>query len=217
MILLSEAQEEQIRHHGASEFPLECCGVLLGDVEQDVKITPVEDEPRPREERSAGSAVWALMPLVARVLAAFLDDKEAALRLLERNFATAGASRVRIAETDPDLLHDAPVTAPVRRLDEAKARLETRGCAVETIESLASDIHNLHPLQESFVRSHGQQCGYCTPGQIVSAVSLRICCFAASDSGRARMASMLRWMSTPPTVITKSPAAAVPASSAPAA
>jgi adenylate cyclase len=39
----------------------------------------------------------------ACVLAAFLDDKTGALRLLERNFATVGAHQVRIAETDPDL------------------------------------------------------------------------------------------------------------------
>jgi len=46
------------------------------------------------------------------------------------------------------------------------------GCAVETIESLASDIQHLHPLQESFVRNHGQQCGYCTPGMVMSALQL---------------------------------------------
>jgi CO/xanthine dehydrogenase FAD-binding subunit/aerobic-type carbon monoxide dehydrogenase small subunit (CoxS/CutS family) len=46
------------------------------------------------------------------------------------------------------------------------------GCTVETIESLASDIHHLHPLQESFVRNHGQQCGYCTPGMVMSALQL---------------------------------------------
>ena len=46
------------------------------------------------------------------------------------------------------------------------------GCSVETIESLASDIHHLHPLQESFVRNHGQQCGYCTPGMVMSALQL---------------------------------------------
>ena len=39
----------------------------------------------------------------ACALAAFLDDREGALRLLERNFATVGAYQVRIAETDPDL------------------------------------------------------------------------------------------------------------------
>ncbi len=38
MIRLSEAQREAIRAHGAQEFPYECCGVLLGDVENRVKI-----------------------------------------------------------------------------------------------------------------------------------------------------------------------------------
>ena len=39
----------------------------------------------------------------ACVLAAYLDDKEAAFRLLDRNFATVGGYQIRIAETDPDL------------------------------------------------------------------------------------------------------------------
>jgi proteasome lid subunit RPN8/RPN11 len=38
VIRLSEAHREAIEAHGAREFPLECCGVLLGDVEGDVKI-----------------------------------------------------------------------------------------------------------------------------------------------------------------------------------
>ena len=46
------------------------------------------------------------------------------------------------------------------------------GCAVETIESLATDLKHLHPLQEAFVRNHGQQCGYCTPGMVMSALQL---------------------------------------------
>jgi CO/xanthine dehydrogenase FAD-binding subunit/aerobic-type carbon monoxide dehydrogenase small subunit (CoxS/CutS family) len=46
------------------------------------------------------------------------------------------------------------------------------GCSVETIESLAADLNHLHPLQEAFVRNHGQQCGYCTPGMVLSALQL---------------------------------------------
>ncbi len=38
MIRLSEAQREAIRTHGARDFPEECCGVILGDVEGNVKI-----------------------------------------------------------------------------------------------------------------------------------------------------------------------------------
>jgi carbon-monoxide dehydrogenase small subunit len=45
------------------------------------------------------------------------------------------------------------------------------GSEVMTIEGLAKD-GQLHPLQEGFWEEHGLQCGYCTPGMIMSAVSL---------------------------------------------
>jgi xanthine dehydrogenase YagT iron-sulfur-binding subunit len=46
------------------------------------------------------------------------------------------------------------------------------GCAITTIEGLGSPEH-MHPMQEAFVRHDGFQCGYCTPGQICSAVAVR--------------------------------------------
>lgn len=42
---------------------------------------------------------------------------------------------------------------------------------IETIESLGTP-EDLHPLQAAFVEHDGYQCGYCTPGQIVSAVGM---------------------------------------------
>jgi len=45
------------------------------------------------------------------------------------------------------------------------------GRDVLTIEGL-SDAGTLHPMQEAFVRHDAFQCGYCTPGQILSAVAL---------------------------------------------
>jgi xanthine dehydrogenase YagT iron-sulfur-binding subunit len=48
---------------------------------------------------------------------------------------------------------------------------QCEGRDVTTIEGLARD-GQLHPVQEAFVRHDGFQCGYCTPGQIISAVAL---------------------------------------------
>lgn len=45
------------------------------------------------------------------------------------------------------------------------------GAAVTTIEGLASD-GELHPVQRAFHEHHGLQCGFCTPGMIISAVDL---------------------------------------------
>ena len=45
------------------------------------------------------------------------------------------------------------------------------GDSIVTIEGLASN-GTLHPLQEAFVKHDGFQCGYCTPGQICSAVGM---------------------------------------------
>jgi xanthine dehydrogenase YagT iron-sulfur-binding subunit len=45
------------------------------------------------------------------------------------------------------------------------------GDEIMTIEGLAED-GVLHPMQAAFVRNDGMQCGYCTPGQICSAVAL---------------------------------------------
>jgi carbon-monoxide dehydrogenase small subunit len=44
-------------------------------------------------------------------------------------------------------------------------------CAVTTIEGLG-EIGALHPMQQAFHEHHGLQCGYCTPGMIMAAVSL---------------------------------------------
>ena len=49
--------------------------------------------------------------------------------------------------------------------------VQADGSDVTTIEGLASE-GNLHPLQEAFWNSHGLQCGYCTPGMIMTSVEL---------------------------------------------
>ena len=49
--------------------------------------------------------------------------------------------------------------------------LQAEGAQVTTIEGLAKN-GELHPMQEAFREHHGLQCGFCTPGMIMSAIDL---------------------------------------------
>jgi aerobic carbon-monoxide dehydrogenase small subunit len=49
--------------------------------------------------------------------------------------------------------------------------VQANGAEITTVEGLAQD-GVLHPVQEGFREKHGLQCGYCTPGMIMTAVSL---------------------------------------------
>lgn len=49
--------------------------------------------------------------------------------------------------------------------------VQADGCEVTTIEGLASN-GELHPIQQAFHENHALQCGFCTPGMIMQAVSL---------------------------------------------
>ena len=49
--------------------------------------------------------------------------------------------------------------------------VQADGAEVTTIEGMGTE-DALHPLQEAFWKNHGLQCGYCTPGMVMAAVSL---------------------------------------------
>ena len=50
--------------------------------------------------------------------------------------------------------------------------VQAEGAKVTTIEGLAASPDKLHPMQEAFRENHGLQCGFCTPGMVMSAIDL---------------------------------------------
>jgi carbon-monoxide dehydrogenase small subunit len=50
--------------------------------------------------------------------------------------------------------------------------VQATGAEVLTVEGLADDGNELHPIQEAFRENHGLQCGFCTPGLLMSALAL---------------------------------------------
>jgi aerobic carbon-monoxide dehydrogenase small subunit len=47
--------------------------------------------------------------------------------------------------------------------------VQADGARIETIESLGADAETLHPVQQAFWEKHGLQCGFCTPGMVLTA------------------------------------------------
>ena len=65
--------------------------------------------------------------------------------------------------------------------------LQAHGAKVTTIEGLASN-GELHPMQAAFREHHGLQCGFCTPGMVMSAVDL------ASQNGDPSEQDVREWL-----------------------
>lgn len=49
---------------------------------------------------------------------------------------------------------------------------DVNGQSITTIEALSSSPDSLHPIQEAFVENQGLQCGFCTPGMVLSTLQL---------------------------------------------
>jgi len=49
---------------------------------------------------------------------------------------------------------------------------QVEGCSIKTIEGIAISETQLHAVQQAFIECGGAQCGICTPGMVIAAVSL---------------------------------------------
>jgi carbon-monoxide dehydrogenase small subunit len=103
-----------------------------------------------------------------RVVEAEIEPREMLLDFLRDRLGLTGAKRscdVQVCGACAVLLDGVPVSACCTLAYEA------RGREVTTIEGLAVD-GRLHSLQEAFVSSTAVQCGFCTPGMILTISSL---------------------------------------------
>ena len=110
---------------------------------------------------------------------------------IEVNEASSGSARSKSRRTLADFLRDdlgltgthlgcehGVCGACTVLLDGASVRscilyaVQAEGAAIKTVESLAPGPDELHPVQEAFRRCHGLQCGFCTPGFLMTAHEL---------------------------------------------
>ncbi len=97
-----------------------------------------------------------------------LDPRTSLLDLLREHAGLTGAKK----GCDHGQCGACTILLDGRRVNSCLAlAIAHAGAEVVTIEGLAED-GELHPLQKSFVRRDAFQCGYCTPGQICSAVGM---------------------------------------------
>jgi len=64
---------------------------------------------------------------------------------------------------------------------------QAQGCSVLTIEGLSDADGPLHPVQQAFSEQHGLQCGFCTPGMIMTTIDL-LSRIPSPDEGEIREA-----------------------------
>lgn len=147
------------------------------------------------ETAGAEAAGAAEAPLSGRVSltvngerhAAVIDNRTSLLDLLRERFGLTGTKK----GCDAGACGACTVLVGGRRVNACltlAVRLE--GAEVTTIEGLApGEGDELHPLQEAFVEQDAFQCGYCTPGQIMSGIG----CIREGHAGSPE--EIREWMS----------------------
>lgn len=114
------------------------------------------------------SSVDVEFTLNGRQVSAGFEPRDLLLDVLRERFGLTGAKRscdVEVCGTCTVLLDSAPVSSCTT------LACDVDGKHVETIEGLAEN-GELHPLQRSFVEHGALQCGFCTPGFILTAKAL---------------------------------------------
>ena len=126
--------------------------------------TPVIDEARLQTVQT----IPVSLTVNGRPWSGEVPAEEVLLDLLRSRIGLTGTKRgceSEVCGACEVLVDDAPVSSCNYLAFEANGR------SITTIEGIA-DGDQLHPVQEAFIRNVAAQCGYCTSGQIISAVAL---------------------------------------------
>ena len=126
----------------------------------------------PAEGRAAPAPAPAAMPVSLEVngkrVSLTLDTRTTLLDALREHLKLTGTKK----GCDHGQCGACTVIVNFERINSCLSlAVQHQGDKVTTIEGLGSP-QKLHPMQAAFVRHDGYQCGYCTPGQICSAVSV---------------------------------------------
>jgi xanthine dehydrogenase YagT iron-sulfur-binding subunit len=153
-----------------------CAVMIIG-----CKRRPSDDPPPPPDKAATGPApdeIAITLRVNAKQHDLTIDPRTSLLDLLRERLGLTGTKK----GCDHGQCGACTVHLDGRRIYSCLTLAAmASGSEVTTIEGL-SDGDNLHPVQAAFVAHDGLQCGYCTPGQIMSAVALLAEGHATSDA-----------------------------------
>ena len=162
---------------------LQAGAVALAAIPLAGEATPAQPALTPLAGRPAGPAQTVALhtQVNGRRVAVEIDARTSLLDLLRERLALTGAKK----GCDHGQCGACTVHVDGRRVVSCLTlAAKVEGRAVTTIEGL-SDGKHLHPMQQAFIDHDALQCGYCTPGQIMSAV-------ACVQEGNARSRAAIR-------------------------